>query len=452
MRAMLHPQTSLVYTVIDHIQSRELSSVSRLLDSEPGIVRLVHEALVAAGAKPGTGREAPTAEQVLRCLVIKQMHGYTYRDLEFHIADSATFRAFCRFGLADACPSKSSLQRNIKSLPSECLQAVNQLLVARALADRVDDGNKVRVDCTVTETNIHDPWDSSLLWDCVRVLSRLAHSGQSLICLSFEDHTKVAKRRTVAILNAKSPEQRQGLYKDLVKVTALVRSDALRMAAGLRESLCTGDVMEQLRAEQLAAEIEHFAQLAQQVIYQTERRVMLGESLPASEKIVSIFEPHTDIIKKERREVCYGHKLCLATGASNLVFDVVVEDGNPADSTLAVRMARRTANILGVPPRQMAFDGGFSSKNNVAEIKALGVQDVAFSKSPGIEIEEMVKDRRVYRALRNFRAGVEAGISWLKRTLGLTRCNWKGLEAFKSYVWSSVVTANLLTIVRRCAC
>ncbi len=452
MRTMLHPQTSLVYVAVPHEHSRELASISALLDSEPGVVRLVHDALVSAGAKPGTGREAPTAEQVLRCMLVKQMHGFTYRELEFHVADSVTFRAFCRFGQQEGCPSKSALQRNIKSLSPECLEAVNQLLVTRALTERVDNGNKVRVDCTVTETNIHEPTDSSLLWDCVRVLSRLANEGREMNGLTFEDHTKVAKRRTVAILNAKSPEQRQELYRDLIKVTSRVRSDALRMAAALGESLPTADILDRLRAEQTAAEIEHFGNLAEQVIWQTERRVMLGESLPPSEKIVSIFEPHTDIIKKDRRDVSYGHKLCLSTGASNLVIDVVVEDGNPADSTLAVRMARRASAILGAPPRQMAFDGGFSSKQNVADIKELGVRDVAFSKSPGIAIEEMVKDRRVYRALRNFRAGIEAGISWLKRALGLTRCNWKGLEAFKSYVWSAVITANLLTIVRRAAC
>jgi len=449
MRTMLHAQTPLVYQPGDHAQSRELATISGLLDSEPDIVRLAHEALIAAGAKPGTGREAPTAEQVLRCLVVKMMHGYTYRDLEFHIADSVTFRAFCRFGLADGCPSKSALQRNIKCLPAACLEAINRLLVKRALAQGVESGSKARVDCTVTETNIHQPTDSSLLWDCVRVLSRLASQAQELSEMAFEDHTKVAKRRAVAIQNAKSAEQRLELYKDLVKVTSGVRADALRVAGALGESKAKMDMFDQLAAERLCAEIEHYAELTKQVIWQTERRVMLGETLPPSQKIVSIFEPHTDIIKKERREVCYGHKICLSTGASNLVLDVVVQDGNPADSTLAVRMAKRVSAVLGAPPKQMAFDGGFSSRQNVAEIKELGVRDVAFSKSPGIEVEEMVSSRRIYRMLRNFRAGIEAGISWLKRALGLTRCNWKGLEAFQSYVWSAVVTANLLTMARR---
>ena len=448
MRVMLHTQTPLVYQPGDHVQSRELAAISNLLDSEPSIVRLVHEALVASGAKPGTGRDAPTAEQVLRCLVIKMTYGFSYRDLEFHIADSVTFRAFCRFGLADSCPGKSSLQRNIKCLPAECLEALNRILVARAITTDVESGRKARVDCTVTETNIHDPTDSSLLWDCARVLTRLANQAREMSGLAFDDHSKTAKRRAIAIQNAKTSEQRLDLYKDLVEVTWRVREDALRLAAALEKSKAKMDMLDQLAAEALCAEIAQYAELTKQVIWQTERRVMLGDSLPPSQKIVSIFEPHTDIIKKDRREVCYGHKICLTTGASNLVFDVVVEDGNPSDSTLAVRMAQRVTTVLGTPPRQMAFDGGFSSKSNVEEIKGLGVRDVAFSKSPGIEVEEMVSSRRVYRMLRNFRAGIEAGISWLKRALGLTRCNWKGLAAFKSYVWSAVVTANLLTMVR----
>jgi transposase, IS5 family len=448
MRAMLHAQTPLVYQPSDHVQSRELASISRVLDSQPEIVRLVHESLVAAGGKPGTGRDAPTADQVLRCLIIKQTHGFTYRDLEFHIADSVSFRAFCRFGLAEVCPSKSSLQRNIKCLPPECLEAINRMLVTCALTEKVDTGYKVRVDCTVTETNIHEPTDSSLLWDCARVLSRLAHEASEMIQVAFDDHTKMAKRRAVAIQNAKSAEQRLVLYKGLIEVTSRVRADALRMVVELVDCATEMELLEQLRARALCEEIEHYAELTKQVIFQTERRVMLGESLPPSDKIVSIFEPHTDIIKKERREVFYGHKLCLTTGASNLVLDVVVEEGNPADSTLAVRMAQRVSAILNRPPRQMAFDGGFSSKQNVEDIKQLGVRDVSFSKSPGIEVEEMVSSRRVYRMLRNFRAGIEAGISWLKRALGLTRCNWRGLQAFKSYVWSAVVTANLLTMAR----
>jgi IS5 family transposase len=176
--------------------------------------------------------------------------------------------------------------------------------------------------------------------------------------------------------------------------------------------------------------------------------VLGGESVPAGEKIVSIFEPHTDIIVKDRRETFYGHKICLTAGASGIVTDVVVEHGNPADSTLAVRMIERQRELYGRAPRQVSFDGGFTSKDNLAAIKQLGVEDVAFSKGRGLAIVDMVKNSWVYRCLRNFRAGVEGIISFLKRSFGLSRCSWSGLASFKAYVWGSVLACNLLIVAR----
>jgi IS5 family transposase len=135
----------------------------------------------------------------------------------------------------------------------------------------------------------------------VRVLSRLANQAGEIFGTAFEDHSRIAKRRAIAIHNSRTPEQRLELYKDLVKVTSGARADALRVAAELVDSKAKMDVFDQLAAEGLCAEIEQYAELTKQVIWQTERRVMLGESLPPSQKIVSIFEPHTDIIKKDRR-------------------------------------------------------------------------------------------------------------------------------------------------------
>jgi hypothetical protein len=151
----------------------------------------------------------------------------------------------------------------------------------------------------------------------------------------------------------------------------------------------------------------------------------------ASEKIVSLFEPHTDIIIKDRRDTPYGHKICLTSGASGIVTDVVLLRGNPADSTLAVTMIERQKQLFGNAPLQASFDGGFASRDNLADIKNLGVQDVAFSKRCRLEISDMVKSSWVYRQLKNFRAGIEAGVSFLKRAFGLDRCLWRGLESFR---------------------
>jgi transposase, IS5 family len=128
--------------------------------------------------------------------------------------------------------------------------------------------------------------------------------------------------------------------------------------------------------------------------------------------------------------------------------DWVIEDGNPADSTLAVRMIERQQEIYGRVPRQAAFDGGYASKDGLREIKELGVKDVSFSKKRGLDVLDMVKSHWVYRKLRNFRAGIESWISLLKRSSGLERAYWRGHEGFARYVGASIVAANLVTLAR----
>jgi IS5 family transposase len=170
--------------------------------------------------------------------------------------------------------------------------------------------------------------------------------------------------------------------------------------------------------------------------------------VPAEEKVVSIFEPHTNIIIKDRRDTYYGHKVVLAGGASGLFTDLVVKEGNPADSTLAVGMIARQKEIYGRAPLKAAFDGGFASRNNLEDIKQMGVRDVTFRRKRGLKISDMAKSTWVYKRLCDFRAGIEGMISFLKRCFGLRRCAWSGFESFKSYAWSSVITANLLLMAR----
>ena len=211
----------------------------------------------------------------------------------------------------------------------------------------------------------------------------------------------------------------------------------------MRLEACAGPAAEDWREK-----IRHYLPLIERVISQTERRVFDGDAVPASEKLVSLFEPHADIIVKGGREVQYGHKINLSTGRGGLILDVVVETGNPADAERFLPMLERHIARHGKPPRQMASDGGYASGDNITEAKALGVADVAFHKKRGLNIEAMVKSRWVYRKPRNFRAGIEANISCLKRAFGLARCTWRGLAHFKSYIWSSVVAYNLALVAR----
>jgi IS5 family transposase len=287
----------------------------------------------------------------------------------------------------------------------------------------------------------------------VRVILRLLSRVRKILGperVEFGNRTRRAKRRRKEIGNARTTEKRQLAYRDLLKVTAEVHTSGLRIRELLRlpEVFSDVDLLAALQLKGLADDLDHFLPLAQRVMDQTRRRVMEGESVPAAEKIVSIFEVHTDIICKDRRETLYGHKICLTGGASSMIVDCTVLRGNPADSTLAKQMVDRQSDIFARPPRQIVFDGGFASKLNLKNIKAEGVRDVAFSKSAGLEIGDMVKSSWVFRRLRDFRAGIEGNISFLKRIFGLDRCTWKSWSSFQSYVWSSILSFNLLVFAR----
>jgi IS5 family transposase len=450
MRKKMRKQMPLVLNCIEHPRAKELEAISKILDSNPIIYELAWQDLSSLVSNPHSGAEGMTAEQVVRAAIIKQMEGFTYEELAFHLVDSICYRKFCRIGISDKGFKKSALCKNIKALSAKTWQAYNRVLMKDARDKDIEKGRQVRVDSTVVGANIHDPSDSSLLWDSVRVLTRTLSQAKERfekLPLQFSDHTKRAKRRMLGIMNVRDRKSRKKLYKDLLKVT----HKTLRYARGatcLLEQYVCADPCEMITAQRMAEQLHTYIHLTVRVIDQTERRVIHGESVPASEKLVSIFEPHTDIIVKDKRETLYGHKVCLTGGASNLILDCLILDGNPADRTLTKRIFGRQNDLYGRYPLKAALDGGFASKDNVNSAKTMGIKDVCFAKKRGIDVEDMCRSQWVYRRLRRFRAGIESGISWLKRCFGFARCTWKTLRSFKSYVWASVVTANLLTLAR----
>lgn len=441
MRAVYDPQLPLPAAQVQHPRATELAEMSRALDALVSVLGGVRDDLDRGRRVDAKrGREGLNAEQVLRAAIVKQMFDVSYDDLAFHLADSLQLRAFCRLSPSSS-PKKSALQQNISAIRAETWEVVNKALVLYARTQKVERGQWMRTDTTVVESNIHHPLDSSLLWDSVRVLTRILGRAHEKFGTPSCNHVRRAKRRSVAILNAGTMQKRLPLYKDLLKVTNKTRACAEQTMAQLA---ATGEFSALLYAEQ----IRHFLPLVSKVIDQTERRVLRDEQVPALEKIVSIFEPHTDIIRKDRRDTYYGHKVTLSTGKSGLVLDVVVEAGNPADSTLAVRSAQRHTALFEIAPKRVAFDGGFASRKNLDEIKNAGTTEVCFSKPCGLPVEEMTTTTRVRRALKNFRAGIEAGISFLKRSFGWTRATWCGLPRFHAYVWCSAVAHNLLVLAR----
>lgn len=438
MRAMIRHQQPLMQPFIAHEHAAELAAMSAILDESPGVLALIEQDLIQ-GRRRDVGRPGMSADQVLRAVVVKQMNGFSYEELEFHLADSATYRTFCRIGTFETPPSKSTLQENIKRVRSETLEAVQRALLRLAYESGVEDGSTIRGDCTAVATDIHAPRDSLQLWDTVRVLVRLMKSAKEY-GVEFTNHSRRAKRRAISIGNAGSVSKRERLYRDLLRVTEKTLTDAEKAASRLDKR--------KGQPRPLAAELRRVCAVGRQVVNQTRRRVLDGETVPSDEKVFSIFERHTDIIVKGGREAEYGHKIYLTTGASSLVLDCLILEGNPADSTLTTRVVERQQNLYGDVPREVAFDGAFASRDNLDALKELGVEEVAFSKRRGLELNEMVSSSWVYKRLRNFRAGIESCISFLKRCFGLGRCLWRGFASFKAYVWSSILSANLLILAR----
>jgi transposase, IS5 family len=442
MRQERSVQASLFDVFAGHEIGRELKAMSVWLDAHRALLCPVAADLRREGVKE-TGRRGLPAEAVLRCALLKQYRQLSYEELAFHLEDSASFRAYARLPWPWS-PKKSVLQRTISAIRAETWEEINRTLLSGARQEQLEDGSIVRLDSTVTAAPIHEPSDSSLLWDAVRVMVRLLKAAA--VWLGGDrplgrDHRRAAKKRWRAIEFTRGRPKRVPLYRELIKITRATLAYLRQAAAQL------GRAVDPL-VELWQVQVQHFEPLIERVITQSERRVLASEPVPAGEKVVSLFEPHADIIVKGSRDVDYGHKLNLTAGKSGLILDLVIEAGNPADSERLLPMLERHIAFWGAAPRQAAADGGFASRDNLAAAKARGVEDMAFHKKAGLRIEDMVRSHWVYRRLRNFRAGIEAGISCLKRAYGLARCTWRGLDHFKAYVWSAVVAYNLALFAR----
>jgi len=448
MRKKLTQQLTIFQAMAKNDIAKELQQMSEILDANPSILDPVYNDLTRE-SRSDTGREGMTAEQVLRAALLKQYRHLTYEELAFHLEDSRAFRSFARLNMGQY-PCASVLQDNIKSLGESSWESIHNIIVNYACAQKLEKGRKVRIDASVVETNIHRPTDSSLLYDGVRVITRLLNQGHGLTpCpeYSFSDHTRVMKKRWNTIRNARKEKKRVSAYRDMLTYAGRVCQYG-EEAIPVLSSFIGATAADTLKARGIEARLKKALELLYRVIDQTDRRIFKGEKVPSDQKIISFFEPHSDIIVKKYRETEYGHKVFFTGGSSSLILDCVIEQGNPADSTKFMHMLERQEDIFGRMPRQVSADGGFASKDNLKVAREAGVKDVAFSKKRGLAVLDMAKSNWVYKQLRNFRAGIEANISTLKRAFGLDRCNWTGWKGFKQYVWSSIVSYNLLVLAR----
>jgi len=255
MRRKWESQLSMFHSMATHEIAKELAAVSRVLDDNGEIMALVYKDLVGVSSAE-TGREGMTAEQVLRCVILKQYRNLSYEELAFHLEDSQSFRGFARLRMGQY-PSSSTLQENITALRPATWEAINQVIIGYAAAQKLEKGRKVRLDSTAVESNIHYPTDSRLLEDGIRLITRLLVEGKRLRPkpgYRFSDHRRVAKKRVLSIVNAKRKKVREQAYRDLLAVAERVRGYAVE-AIGLLEVFVSAEAEEMLRARRVGEKL-----------------------------------------------------------------------------------------------------------------------------------------------------------------------------------------------------
>lgn len=427
--------------------SRRLTKMSAIIDANPDILAAVHADLTRDSSDSGSF--GMSSERVLRCAVLKQYKQYSYRELWGRLKDGVSFRWFTRF-YSEPIPHYTTLQKAIKSIKAETWARINETLLVYAREKKLEKGRSLRVDTTVVETNISYPVDARLLWDSIRVLTRLMERVREAlpgINFAIAKRTRRAKKLCYRIVMAKGPKaehNRQRSYKELIKIAHEVFFMGERCLKELKKHPAP-EVFE------LCEELDHFLTMSALALDQCERRILKGEKVPSEDKIVSIFEDHTDIIKrgKSQSPTEFGHKVLITTAKSGLITQYQVFRGNPDDAKMISDILTSHQNQYGQAPYSLCGDRRFFSLNNEKQAYQEGVKRVSICK-PGYRSKDrrQIEKQRWFKNLQHFRAGIEGIISSLMRSYGLKRCLWKGWESFRSYVGLSVVAFNLQKIAQ----
>jgi len=417
----------------------ELAVMDTILNNHPEIIEIVRKDIT--GGKEGStiGRQdMPTVEQIVRAAIYKEMKNLTYRELEYEQHDSRMCALFVK--LDDRKPfSFEAYQKYISRISGESLSKVMVAINKIAMGEGIEDGRSIRTDSTVVETDIHYPTNNSLIWDCIKTIDRLLKKlKESGVEIKVRSYKKQAKKTHYTINNTKEKDKREEEFKKQLK---LLRSSINQAERALTATL-PKTIGGWIEAQAIMKEIRELLPKTEKVYDISWRHEILGKGVPNKEKIFSIYEDHTDIIVKGKREVEFGHKVNLATGRSNLILDCTILEGNPSDSTLYMEVIDRIQGNYGIVPRDMATDGGYASKDNARMAQEKGIVNIVFNKIVG-SLKNIVRSKNIETRLKKWRSGIEAVISNLKRGYELFRCEWKTRARFDAKVYWNVIVYNI---------
>lgn len=424
---------------------QEYKSLDENLNKLPEILVVVHRDLEKLSKATGSGgRNAVlTTENLFRAILVMQREGLDYREASVRIAESETLQNFCKL-VRKRTIDFTLLNKAFCAISPESWAKINHLLALDAMKDGLVSDDQVRADTTVTETNIHWPTDSSLMWDSYRVIARLIKQARKVERGIFSErfHTKKIKSLDwfISRYSKSKSKKRQKLVRQKLRTMIERLTEALQKAEKFVEIARRSCI----EVQAIAAELSRYLPWMRQVVEVARRRVIDGEKVPHDEKVFSIFEPHTELIMRGRREkpVEFGHKILLSQSREKFITDYAVLEENKSDAVLLPVVIERHKEKYGRRPKVVAADKGFCPDGDEYE-----------------DLEELVDYLAVPRRTRDFgdvtmslfqkwRAGIEGTISCLKRVFRLARCCFRGFKNFVSAIGSAVFCHNLTVLAK----
>ncbi len=460
-QAWLDFQPSNLKLTNDHYARYE--AISKILDKTPRLLELVHRDLEAAlevenRESKRRGGFTFTSEMVLRLAVCQVIEAASLREIVVRVDDSHNMRRFTRMNDGPMM-SHTALCRLRNAVQPETWKKMNQILAKSAVKQGQITGEKLRLDTTAVETDIHFPTDSSLLWDGYRRLGWLIGEVREIAPRTVGNgrvHLNRVKKVATRIARKSQHKGRKAkdlkpLYKRLIGSVEGICDWSIRVADRLEKKLegnrtpVLADFM-----ESLAEDLRHFEGLSRRVIRQATERVLHDRPVPNEKKLFSLFEPHTELLKRGKagKDVEFGHMIQIQQTGEKFITDYEVFPKKPTEPTLVLPALKSHKELFGYLPESIAADKGYWSSDEFEKIpEDVGIVSIPKKGRRNDEEQEREFDP-LFRLAQAFRAGVEGSISFLKRCLRLARCMNKGWEHYVSTIGATVLAHNLIILAR----
>ena len=426
--------------------------IGRILEANPKILDIAHGDFNRVLSQSEYGRGGYTSEQILRSIVVMFIEEKSYRDTVILVENSEFLRNFIKLG-NKVMMDFTFLCKAFTALSEETWKAINEALSRYAKKEEKITTEKLRMDTTAYETNIHYPTDSSLLWDSYRTSARLmkdAGDEMRQVGLTHRFHTKKVRKLALYI-------SRNGGKKEK-GVQQKIKSTYRKLIERVKWIVSVGEVAEKLlsrgnlKAMTVAAELKHYLPIEKKIISQAERRVIMGEQVPSTEKVYSLFEEHTELIKRGKagKPIEFGHKVLLAETGEKFIIHYETMPKQKADTELIKEsLNMHTIRYLEAALPVLAGDKGFYESREQIRNLSKKIETVSICKKGRRTAEEDKREStEEFKAGQRFRAGIEGTISVLKRAFKLSKCFFKGFKNFASSVGCAVFCHNLVMLAR----